>query len=783
MTRHNLANVLIALALSAMFFITDLPDQEALHSTIFSTIYYAKSILSGYFPFWHTGLGLGIPQPFAHHLIYHPLMPLFGLIDLSFALAAYFLFQSLLALYFIRRCCGQLNIVEPVAALCGTTFLLSAVTFHQFVIKVTPSTFFVWTMLPLILFLIHAAIDEQHRLRRYGMALMLGLAGGLVGLNGPPGIISAYAIIMAVYALAYFRGRATGVLVFATIVALVVASDKAILLIQEIGIFFEFDTPIRGHSNSEFGTFATWSLFVKPLIPVNLLDLSPYDVLIRTTSYGGGTTPRWIDNLFVGPPLALAAVLSIISSPIKQHLPLKLSLLVCAILIMFPVIADSMVAISGNIFFGHTVVLFVIFLGGAGISEMLQSGHKGRRMFAASLMWLQVGTLLLAITSVMPSLYKNIKNLNPVTSNVNSAGHTMAVRSATDVAEQVRPYLKKSPSRFLISPGVGTEKTSPIALRKWDGEETNAIAITGVPTLTGFFKGVAATNLHPAHRLASMNVSVTSDILVNTSLLNVMGFSAIAALEEETVSPDLKPVGTLRGFDNIRLYENEDAWPIAVALQPSALGIDPTVRIGCGHDRLLCRDFTEVLSLRKEGIIQDVLLKTGGDIKINLTPSPMEELLLISQAFKADWRAVDGQGNILPIFEILGGMIGVRVPIGVSSVSFNYYPQIRVLAVSIAVALLLGGGIIGTLVLWRTRHLTDHLKNKPMTKIVLPNWIEIKPTLLFFCKVIGISYGIGIAVFTALKTSGFEWNVAEPSFVISFLIACVAFYRLMRPVD
>ena len=768
MTRLNQVNILIVLVLSATFLFSEYPDQEDLHSTVYSTIHYSKMLWQGSFPFWQTDVGLGVPQPFAHHTIYHPLLPLFGIISLNLALAAFFMFQSLLALYCIRRCCRQLDIVETVAALCGTSFILSFVTFHQFVVKVTPSTFIGWTLLPLVLFLIHATIKEISPLRRYALAFLLGLAGGLVGLNGHPGIVGSYAIVLIIYSLFYGRGQALIALIFAALVAFSVASDKIILLIQEFSILYESDNPRRGHANIQFGTYAWWSLFVKPLIPVDLLDLSLRDMFRRTFSFGGGTDPRWTDNLFIGPPLAMAAIVTFFISPLKRHLPLKVCLFFCAVVFLMPNLTDSLYVLSGNIFLGQIMILVMIFLGGAGISDLMFSDQGRHKRFGAAILWLQIVALALAVVTMVPALY-----------NFKRAGYSQVMESATDVAEQIEPHLQEPFSRLIVSPGIESARTSPLALRNWAGEASNAMAIAGVPTLSGFFKGVAATNLYPAKRMASMDVKVTGDVLTNKSLLDVLGVSVIAALENEVVAPSLRAIGTLRGYENIRLYINDLAWPLVTALHPSARDMKSTVRDGCEHDRILCRDFAAVIGLREHGAILSLTVRSDGNISIELNASTTERLLLVTQTFRPGWKAVDQKGNELSVTELLDGMVGISVPKGIHHISLSYSPVTRIAAVSMTFFLLFAGGIVAATVLWRSRH-HSVMTATQATGVTLPDWKDTRPVVIWFIKAIAIGYCIAILAFSAASAIWAEWYISEMVFLVSFLSAGFAALRLLR---
>ena len=85
--------VLISFVALVPFHFGEFSNTEELHTTVFSNTFFAKALLNGDYPVWTHTLGFGIPFPIDPNQIHHPLVLLFGLMDIGLALSVFYQFH------------------------------------------------------------------------------------------------------------------------------------------------------------------------------------------------------------------------------------------------------------------------------------------------------------------------------------------------------------------------------------------------------------------------------------------------------------------------------------------------------------------------------------------------------------------------------------------------------------------------------------------------------------------------------------------------------------------
>lgn len=255
-------------------------------------------------------------------------------------------------------------------------------------------------------------------------------------------------------------------------------------------------------------------------------------------------------------------------------------------------------------------------------------------------------------------------------------------RGGTGASEPVEILLNlaRPPGRMIFSPAVDEEIYDGMRLE--EGLGVNALAYRGVPIVNGWFKGVSAGAVWPDERRFYGRVRAPQQLLESAATLDVLGIRYVLANADETVAEDLRRHGVIPKEDaHFVLYENSNPWPDAFVLDSAAEHIPPVRLPGCGNDRVLCTDLAPLAERRStDGLL---IRHRNGRIDVRLFPADEPRLLVISQMFRLDWVA-SADGSRLTTVPVFGGLIGVRVPPGTSSVQLRYRPVMVMLATALA---------------------------------------------------------------------------------------------------
>lgn len=109
---------------------------------------------------------------------------------------------------------------------------------------------------------------------------------------------------------------------------------------------------------------------------------------------------------------------------------------------------------------------------------------------------------------------------------------------------------------------------------------------------------------------------------------------------------------------------------------------------GCPNDSVLCTDLAPLAERRSTDRL--LIDHRNGRIDVRLFQADEPRLLVVSQMFRSDWVA-SADGSSLTTLPVFGGLIGVRVPPGVSSVQLQYRPVMVMLATALAWCTLITG--------------------------------------------------------------------------------------------
>ena len=645
------------------FVIGSTPDEEEFRFALLSTWLHVDALRHGRLEFWTALLGLGVPQPFTPNFLLHPLFPLLAVLSPVTWIRVLLLAHTLLGAVGTWQLMRYLRVSAPTCALCVSTFLLATPAQNSVLTNFWPSHYVVWTSAPWLLLIAWRVLEADGRTLRIG-SVTLGLSAGLVAASANPGHLIVYATVVAAVAIAHWRRIVTrGRWIALTIlIAAAIASPTLVQLAREQTMF----APDLSFSTvpDPLPWSAAWNAFVSPLGPTS--EVWPFT---RTVFFGG--------------PFAVLCVIGCVWFA-RRRADLVLVIAVCTV-VLFTTLLYLPLA-SGRFHFRNPLTLAAIPLAGLSFERLLAA----RRWRPVALLAL-VAQLGVLCASAWPAIAGTW---------LPEARRAEWFRGATGAAEPVEVLLElaRPSGRMVYSPMLDDAVYERAHLQ--EGMGVNALAYRGLPVVNGWFKGVSAGTVWPDDRLFYARVSVPQQLIESATTLDVLGIRYVLTGADEAVPEHLRRRGLVPRKDGTHfvLFENDDPWPAAFLLDEAAEQMPLEGLPGCANDRVLCTDLAPLAGRRStDGLL---ISHQNGRIDVRLPPGDEPRLLVVSQMFRRDWVA-STDGNRLTTVSVFGGLIGVRIPPGISSVQVRYRPVGLMLATALAWGTLVAG-VAALIVLRRT---------------------------------------------------------------------------------
>ena len=638
---------------SMTFVVGSTPDEEEFRFAILSTWLHVDALRHGRLEFWTAMLGLGVPQPFTPNFLLHPLLPLLAVVSPVTWTRVLLLAHTLLGAAGMWQLTRYLRATALTSAVCVSTFLLATPAQNYVLTDFWPSHYIVWTSAPWLLLLTWLVLEANGRALRV-WSVASGLCAGLVVASANPGHLIVYATVAAAVVVAHWRrivarGRW---IALATLIAAAIASPTLAQVAHELPMFApDLESWILP---APLPWSAAWDAFSSPLGPTS--ERLPFT---RTLFFGG--------------PFAVLCLIGCVRFA-RRHADLALVVATCTVLLFTSLSPLSFV--SARFHFRDPLILAAILLAGLSL-ERLFSARRCRPV-AVLVVITQLSVLF---ASAWPAMARTWTG---------DALRAERFRAATGATEPVEILLKltRPVGRMVFSPAVDDEINERSHLQESFG--VNALAYRGLFVVNGWFKGVSAGTVWPDERWFYARVSAPQQLLESAADLDILGIRYVLTNADETVAEDLRLRGVVPKWDGTHfvLYENSNPWPDAFVLDSAAEHIPPVRLPGCSNDRVLCTDLAPLVERRStDGLL---IRHRNGRIDVRLFPADEPRLLVISQMFRLDWVA-SADGSRLTTVPAFGGLIGVRIPPGISSVQLRYRPVMVMLATALAWCTLVAG--------------------------------------------------------------------------------------------
>ena len=652
----GLACIVVA-AFSTTFIIGSTPDEEEFRFAVLSTWLHVDALRHGRLEFWTAMLGLGLPQPFTPNFLLHPLLPLLAVVSPVTWTRVLLLAHTLLGAVGMWQLTQHLRTTTLTSAVCVATFLLATPAQNYVLTDFWLSHYIVWTSAPWLLLIAWWLLEADGRALRV-WSIACGLCVGLVVASANPGHFVVYttlaaAVVVARWRRVVARGRWIALAIF---IAAAIASPTLAQLAHERPMF---DPDLESWIlPAPLSWSAAWNAFVSPFGPTNLR--LPFT---RTLFFGG--------------PFAVLCLVGCVRFA-RRHADLAFVVAACTVLLFTSLLPSSFV--SARFHYRDPLILAAIPLAGLSFERLLSA--RRWRPVAVLVLITQMGVLC---ASAWPAMARTWTG---------DARRAEWARAGTGDTEPVDALLQlaQPAGRMVFSPAVDDEIYEGSNLQESLG--VNALAYRGLSVVNGWFKGVSAATVWPDERWLYARVSAPQQLLESAASLDVLGIRYVLTDGDEAVAEDLRLRGIVRKRDGTQfvLYENSNPWPDAFVLDSAAEQIVPVRLPGCNTDTLLCSDLAPLAGRRSTDRLR--IAHRNGRLDIRLFPADEPRLLVVSQMFRSDWVA-SADGSPLTTVPAFGGLIGVRVPPGVSSVQLRYRPVAVMAATALAwVTLIAGFGVL-----------------------------------------------------------------------------------------
>jgi hypothetical protein len=639
-------------------------DDEEYRNVVASMVLHARALLDGYFPFWTSDLGLGIPLPMHPTFFLHPLMPLFGVLTPGTAVRLFYVVHALIGAAGCWVLMRHLGVRPWVQAVATSTWLLANPALTYALTDLWLSHFYGWSLYPWLLLYALRILDDDHSAHPWRAGLQLGVVAGLLAVGGHFGQIPVLVIPLLVMCAAEPSRtiRRIGPLLVAAAIGSVIGAPVIVRLMREMPLFpdlprYTVEVAIDGRSAAD--------LVLRPL-----LDFRGSDLRLGS---------RGVMQPFFGGPMFVLALAYIAGAKglARFRWGLVVGFVASAILLFQPQLIDRELT-SGMYLFRDPLTLFGIALGGLALEALWRRLPRAAAGAAA----LQIVVLVVCAWPFVRGAWY-------------SRAEERRALAHTPITLELRAWTRRLPGRWYLAPQLdGLSRGGGLAD---DGLWRDVWIYRGLPVVNGSFKGISTDALYPSGSLPIGRIDGEAATAGSAATLGVLGIGAVLAMENEPVAPELEEMarfGTKSGV--VRLLRNPAAWPGAAFVAAETVAAPLSELRECRARGLLCRDFSTVAIAGPDVRVE--LTRRHGTLRARFAPSDRERLLLVSEMYRPEWTARSSAGA-LAVRDAWQGLISVSVPPGVPEVELRYRPTL-IMALTLLSGLVLLG--VSATLAWQT---------------------------------------------------------------------------------
>lgn len=634
-------------------------DDEEYRNLVVSLVLHARALFDGYYPFWTSELGLGMPHPLHPTFFFHPLMPLFGMASPAVALRAMYVLHGAVGAWGCWRLVRYLGVPPWIAGVAASTWALATPALNYALTDLWISNFFGWSLFPWLVLLLRRVLDADAPGQPWRTALGLGLLAGLLGVNGHMGQVPILLLPMGVLCLGEPLRvlRRLPALLLAAAIGSCIAAPVVLRLLMELSFFPELP---RETVNVPLGAREMAGLVLRPLLELR--------------SDGSLQFGEFAPQLpFFGGPMFLLALAALAGATGAARYPRGIAAAFVAsfVVLFWPQLLDRELT-SGAYGFRDPLSLFGIALGSLALAALARNSIRAAGAVAAA-------QLLVLGISIWPFAVGAWE----------SSGAERRALQHTPTTRALRDWAGRIPGRWYLAPQLDAlvRKGSLADAGLW----RDIWVYRGLPVVNGAFKGVSADVLYPSGSLPIGRIEGDAATVVSAPTLTVLGIGAVLATADEPVAPELEELAryAVEG-ETIRLLRNRTVWPGA-AFVNGGVATTPLPEIQeCRKPGLFCRDFSAVVQADHDTGV--TLIRRHGSIQARFQPADRTRLLLVAEMYRPEWTARAPDRN-LAVTDAWGGLILVTIPPGVGEAELRYRPTLVMALTALSGVVLAAGAL------------------------------------------------------------------------------------------
>ncbi len=641
-------------------------DDEEFRYSIMSAILQGRAVLQGYYSFWTSYFGFGMPTPFLTDLSHHPLFLLIALKP-GVAIALLYFLHLFIAAYGTWRLCLHFKIKKPIALVCAFTFLLSSPTVNYTYANFWITHLIGWASLPFMTLFAIKLLESTDLRRARNYTLALSISTGMTALSSHPTVIFFNCLFIGLLALGNWRlfTKHWRAFLSTALIVLVICSGKIFYTIQEL---IKFDPSLAPPLVPfKLGLNVLWGLFLNPfLIPGTPFSQQAIDMDMRSRLISFGVI------FTMAALLAMVFWKKVSTSKISFVLPL----ITFTLLYIFrPAFLNNLA--SGPVDFCISLVLIGILYAGLGLNWLAEKSYLLK--FGTGLACLiQVALLAYAVFPYWKADLSLSKHVTTEEVLINILRKPPFLTNLLDL-------IGKDDRRLIISHDLQKTINSRDLMSR--GFSTNSLPYVGVREINGLFKGISYNAFCPdaAKLYGAINAKDQDCNLTNQTFLNIAGVKyALKYIDEKSL--DRFELVSVLGVDRkerpIGLYVNPQVWDDAVFVDEKAFSLYPCPGDNSCNSDMFNTDFSPAVMLRQTDHQPISIVHKPGEILLNLSPENTDTAVMVNEYYLPDWKAF-AQGSYgekeIFITPILKHFIGLKIPAGTTSVHLVYRPVIRII--------------------------------------------------------------------------------------------------------
>ncbi len=653
---YGLVLVTIVLLLLPLWYVTSV-DEEEFRFAVISSVLHSRALFEGYYPFWTSYFGFGMPHPFLINFNYHPLVFIFAN-NADLAINLLYVFHLLLGSVGIYYLC-RLYTGRYLTLLGILSYLMASPNINYLYTDFWPSLFVGWSLLPLIFYCGLRLAQSQTISDRKYFAIALGFLVAMLGLNAHPSQAVVYVISLLIVLTGCYGDviKRFNYFILAGVISVLILAGKFYYLVSEAS-HFSLEMVLF---KQQFGWDDLWSIFFRPI------------------AFGW---PSFVVNynlekgsrlLFVGGPLVVTA-LATVAWNLRNRNSGQFALPLIILLGIYVIRPEVLYSFASTLtVWREPVIILVILVALRGMNELSKGGKLGKSVTYC----ISAAQILVLVGGTFPFWYQLLMI------GIDGGENHLVLKNllkGTPEIRKVQNIVRHDDGRVYVSRRIADGYRSPALTNM--GLTANSLPYFGIRSLAGVFKGISYEEICKGPYMYGRLTNLKDCEIENDAFLDIGAVKYVIKYDDEEVKQGLAREVTLgigpQGV--VGFYRNEMSWAEAVIMSRKVLNLKLPELEGCKGGGLGCKDLAVLRKYRKNDASVKFDRKKGM-IRLSFDRQlPSNSIVMVSEYARPNWEATWYSGTTngsLEINRIAGVFMGLDVPAKARYVVLEYVDKPR----------------------------------------------------------------------------------------------------------